>query len=179
MGTKLELVSLLIFILIGILAFSERKSSSAVRQELAPPLKKDIYLLARIIFAEAAGESYQGKVAVGCVIRNRVKDSRWANTYREVIYQPHQFSGVNSPLWYLFSRPYWQTPKEKEARQECLEIAEKIILNKVPDITGGANKVPDITGGANHYYNPKKVHPSWAKKMVVTRKIGNHLFLRE
>ena len=40
----------------------------------------DLQLMARAINGEARGESYEGQVAVGAVILNRVKDSRFPNT---------------------------------------------------------------------------------------------------
>ena len=47
----------------------------------------DIQLMARAINGEARGEPYEGQVAVGAVILNRVKDSRFPNTIAGVIYQ--------------------------------------------------------------------------------------------
>ena len=37
----------------------------------------DRYLLAKVIYAEARGESYTGQVAIGAVVLNRVEDSRF------------------------------------------------------------------------------------------------------
>lgn len=47
----------------------------------------DVQLLARAINGEARGEPYEGQVAVGAVILNRVKDSKFPNTIAGVIYQ--------------------------------------------------------------------------------------------
>lgn len=51
----------------------------------------DRTLLAAIIYCEAGGEPYQGKVAVGAVVLNRVRSSRFPNTISGVIYQKGQF----------------------------------------------------------------------------------------
>ena len=56
----------------------------------------DLTLLAAIIFCEAGNQPYNGKVAVGAVIMNRVNSSRFPNTIREVIYQRGQFSPAMS-----------------------------------------------------------------------------------
>ena len=48
----------------------------------------DIQLMARAINGEARGEPYEGQVAVGAVILNRVKDSRFPNSISGVIYEP-------------------------------------------------------------------------------------------
>ncbi len=47
-------------------------------------------ILARIITAEADNQSYQGQVAVGAVVLNRVKSTLFPNTIRGVVYQVDQ-----------------------------------------------------------------------------------------
>ena len=54
------------------------------RSEITP---QDFDLLARLITAEADGEPYAGKVAVGAVVLNRVRNPNFPNTIRGVIYQ--------------------------------------------------------------------------------------------
>ena len=51
----------------------------------------DLYLLARLVESEAGNESYETKMMVASVVMNRVTDSRFPNTIREVIYQKGQF----------------------------------------------------------------------------------------
>ena len=60
------------------------------------PAQSDAYLLAAIIQCEAWGEPYDGKLAVGSVIMNRVRSSYFPNTVSGVIYQGGQFSPVAS-----------------------------------------------------------------------------------
>ena len=60
------------------------------------PQDSDAYLLGAIIQCEADGESYDGKLAVGSVVLNRVKSSYFPNTVAGVIYQSGQFSPVTS-----------------------------------------------------------------------------------
>ena len=55
----------------------------------------DVQLMARAINGEARGEPYEGQVAVGAVILNRVKDSRFPNSISGVIYQPGAFTAVS------------------------------------------------------------------------------------
>ena len=52
----------------------------------------DLYLLARVISAEARGEPYNGQVAVGAVILNRIKHPSFPNTLSGVIYQTDAYS---------------------------------------------------------------------------------------
>ena len=56
----------------------------------------DRYLLANLIYCEAGGEPYEGKVAVGAVVINRVLSSVYPDTVVGVIYQSGQFSPVAS-----------------------------------------------------------------------------------
>ena len=49
-------------------------------------------LLARLINAEAGGESYNAQVAVGAVVMNRVKSSRFPNSISAVINQKYNGS---------------------------------------------------------------------------------------
>ncbi len=59
------------------------------------------YLLAQLINAEAAGEVFEGKVAVGAVVLNRIRDPRFPNTITDVIYEPWQFEPVLNGTLYL------------------------------------------------------------------------------
>jgi len=56
----------------------------------------DRYMLAVLIYCEAGGEPYEGQVAVGAVVINRVLSSVYPNTMGGVIYQKYQFSPVLS-----------------------------------------------------------------------------------
>lgn len=49
-------------------------------------------LLAALIFCESGNQPYEGKVAVGAVVMNRVESGRYPNTIKEVIYQRGQFT---------------------------------------------------------------------------------------
>lgn len=56
----------------------------------------DRYLLANLIYCEAGGEPYEGQLAVGSVVINRVLSSKFPDTVVGVIYQKKQFSPVAS-----------------------------------------------------------------------------------
>ncbi|WP_026495850.1 cell wall hydrolase [Butyrivibrio sp. WCD3002] len=49
-------------------------------------------LLAALIYCEAGNQPYEGKVAVGAVVMNRVKSGAYANTISGVIYASGQFT---------------------------------------------------------------------------------------
>ncbi len=58
--------------------------------------EEDITMLANLIYCEARGESYEGKLAVASVVINRILSSRYPDTMAGVIYQKSQFAPVTS-----------------------------------------------------------------------------------
>jgi len=56
----------------------------------------DTTLLGAIIQAESGNQCYDGKLAVGAVVLNRVKSERYPNTIRDVIYAPGQFGPASN-----------------------------------------------------------------------------------
>jgi len=112
----------------------------------------EIYLLAKCIYAEARGEPYVGKVAVGAVVLNRVKSSKFPNTISGVIYQPWAFTAVNDGQINL-------TPNE-----ECKRAAQDAINGWDP------------TYGSLYYYNPKTATSGWIFNTTTVVQIGNHVF---
>ena len=54
--------------------------------------EEELDLLARLIYSEGGGESYDTKLKIGSVVMNRVEDPYFPDTIREVIYQESQFS---------------------------------------------------------------------------------------
>ena len=68
------------------------EQQTAVQQTAAYSVSaSDQTLLAAIIFCEAGNQPYEGQVAVGAVIMNRVRSAVYPNSIAEVIYQPGQF----------------------------------------------------------------------------------------
>ncbi|UWG96955.1 cell wall hydrolase [Dehalobacter sp. DCM] len=114
--------------------------------------EEDIRLLAKIIYAEARGESFEGQVAVGAVVLNRVESSHFPDTIKDVIYQPGQFSAVNDKQIEL-------TPDD-QAYEAALAALEG----------------QDPTNGAVFYYNPMTATDNWIKTRDVVKHIGNHTF---
>ncbi len=112
----------------------------------------DLYLLARIISAESRGEPYNGQVAVGAVVLNRVRHPSFPNTLSGVIYQTDAFTAVSDGQ---FDQP----------------IAESA-WRAARDALNGS----DPSGGALYYFNPATATSAWiwSRPLIVT--IGNHRF---
>lgn len=71
---------------------AEREAREAKAAQEALEAQENLRLMAAIIFCEAGNQSYEGQVAVGAVVMNRVKSSAYPNSIREVIYQSGQFT---------------------------------------------------------------------------------------
>lgn len=79
--------------------------------------ESDIAMLAALIECEAGGESYEGKLAVGSVVINRIRSSYFPNSLVEVIYAPGQFSPVASGRF--------ATVLSRGASAECVRAARE------------------------------------------------------
>lgn len=112
----------------------------------------DYNLLARIISAEARGESYAGQVAVGAVILNRIEHPSFPDTLAGVVYQPGAFSCLYDGQ---FDEP----------------IADSAYSAARDALNGW-----DPSGGAIYYYNPKTATNKWIRSRPVITTIGRHVF---
>ena len=114
---------------------------------------RDLRLLAQMIEAEASGEPYIGKVAVGAVILNRVESPLFPDTVEDVIFQPWQFEPVlNGWFWREPSAESWRAARE-------------------------AARGVDPTGGALYFWNPAKSgYQPHLESRPPAGWIGNHRF---
>lgn len=95
MKKLLKIILLILFIFFVLLV--SKKSNVKVTSEASSNTGRtsDLQLIARAINGEARGENYEGQVAVGAVILNRVKSSKFPNTIAGVIYEPGAFTAVS------------------------------------------------------------------------------------
>ncbi|MEY9096383.1 cell wall hydrolase [Paenibacillus sp. RC84] len=121
-------------------------------EKAAVPKQNALEQMARIIYSEARGESYQGQVAIGAVVINRVQSNQFPDSIPGVIHQPGQFSAVRDGQYGL---------KPNETAYKAARAA----------LNGS-----DPTGGALFYYNPDVATSSWSKSRPKTAVIGNHVF---
>lgn len=124
----------------------------------------DRELLARTLQAEAGGEGYNGLLAAGAVIANRVKSGSYGDGWRGVIMKPGQFSAWNSVTGYAGGKGGLNMTAMKPSA-DAYRAADAIL----------SGRYEDPTGGATHYYNPAAANPAWGKVGNWTR-IGNHVF---
>ncbi len=112
----------------------------------------DLYLLARLISAEARGEPYVGQVAVGAVVLNRVEHPSFPNSISGVIYQPGAFSCLDDGQ---FNEPVAESAYR--AAQEALNGY-------------------DPSYGAIYYFNPATATSRWIWSRPLIVQIGSHRF---
>lgn len=116
----------------------------------------DLQLMARAINGEARGEPYEGQVAVGAVILNRVKSSQFPNTIAGVIYEKGAFTAVSDG-------------------QINVAIKEgSTVLKAARDAMNGW----DPTGGAIYYFNPSTATSKWIWSRPLIKTIGKHRFCK-
>ena len=114
----------------------------------------DTNLLARLIYGEARGEPYTGQVAVGAVVLNRVRSSKFPNTIAGVIYQAGAFDVVADGQ-----------------------------INMNPDSTAIKAAKDAINGwdpsyGSIYYFNPSTATNKWIWSRPHTVTIGKHRFCK-
>ena len=101
----------------------------------------DRYLLANLIYCEAGGEPYEGQVAVGSVVMNRVLSSKFPNTIAGVIYQKGQFSPVKSGRLAL-------ALQVNKATDKCYRAADEAMagVTNVGNCVFFRTPIPGLTG---------------------------------
>ena len=147
-------ITLLILILIfEIITYIKSKNVQAVSQGSNV---SNVQLLARAINGEARGETYEGQVAVGAVILNRVKHADFPNTIAGVIYQPGAFTAVSDGQ---INHPISEDSTVVKAAQDA--------------INGW-----DPTNGCIYYFNPNTATNKWIWSKTIVKTIGKHHFCK-
>jgi spore germination cell wall hydrolase CwlJ-like protein len=116
------------------------------------PFEHELPILARIIHAEAGGESLKGQVAVGAVLLNRIKSGQFPRTLAANVFRPGEFESVSNG--YIWSNP-----------TSASYQAARLALNGW-----------DPTSGALYFFNPAKTHSRWIWGRPIHTIIGQHNF---
>jgi N-acetylmuramoyl-L-alanine amidase len=118
--------------------------------------EKDLF--ARLVEAEAKGETYEGKVAVATVVLNRVDSSEFPNSITGVInevvgdayaFSPVQNGAINNP-----------------ASDEAIQAVEEALTRQ------------DQLNDCIYFYNPEIATDEWIRSREVVKTIGNHVFAK-
>ncbi len=114
--------------------------------------------MARLVTAEAGGESYKGKVAVAKVILNRVNAKGFPNTITGVIYEPIKYGYAFTPV----TDGRINQPASAEAK---MAVEEAISTN-------------GVHSDWLYFYNPKTSTDKWITTRQTVAVIGNHVFAK-
>lgn len=118
--------------------------------------EEELYWLARIISSESKGEPMLGQIAVGNVVVNRVKDSRYPDTIKDVIFDTNygvQFQPVSNGTIY-------------EEPVQSAVLAAKMTLE-------GAQ----VVGDSLYFFAPALSQGTWiVNNATYHTTIGNHQF---
>ena len=112
----------------------------------------EVALLAAIIYSEARGEPYEGQVAVGAVVLNRLANPEFPNTIPEIVLQEGAFEAVADGQIFL--------------------IPDAIAIRAAEDALAGWDPV----NGAIYYWNPRTATSRWIWSVPITGTIGRHVF---
>ena len=126
----------------------------------------DLEYLARTVYGEARGESDDGKVAVACVILNRVNGHHRRETrIAGVATEPMQFScwNENDPNLKTILSVDLSDPVFMDCVRASIEAIDRISVDDDP------------TFGSEHYHTAG-VSPHWSEGVEPVVTIGNHLF---
>lgn len=153
---------------------NERTESEATNEVIIIATSNDEYCynisqddklyIAKVVYAEARGESLEGKVAVANCILNRYFYGEGMGFDRESIYsvitQANQFASINGI-----------TIENLNQNPECLEAVEEACKGWDPTREVFEN-------GAFFFYNPDKLSAKAAadRENILTMRIENHLF---
>jgi len=139
-----------------------QSSSKDKKNELqAHHSEADKYCMAQNIYFESANQSALGKLAVGLVVMNRVKDTRYPDTICEVVRQDRQFS------WVKDNRS--NVPKKADAAwKESVRITDDVLSGRADFL-----KFDEVT-----HYHADYVNPHWSGSMEEVATIDQHIFYR-
>ena len=123
----------------------------------------EVDLLARLVHAEAKGESYKGQVAVAATVLNRVLHRDYPNTLSGVI---NQVIVANGKRYYQYE-PVLNGTIKQPAGQNAIAAVQDALAGWDPSL------------GATGFFAPAKVgSSSWVRTRPVTVNIGNHRFFK-
>ena len=133
------------------------------------------FCLAQNIYFESANQPFAGRLAVGNVVMNRVKDGQFPDTICGVVYQAkweQNWKGNMVPIrnkcqfsWFCDGKS--DEPTDSKTWMESIRLADLILLEDYSDITEGAL-----------WYHADHVDPYWNDYLTETVVINEHIFYK-
>ena len=128
---------------------ARRKAELKKQYDAVRASGNEVQVLGALIQLEAGNQPYEGQLAVGAVVMNRVRSPRYPNTIADVIYAPGQFPAASKRVHEVMARG---------VKASCLQAAQEAI-----------NGVSNV-GGFTHFKNSR------SSVNVAHIVIGNHVF---
>lgn len=116
--------------------------------------KAERNILARLVYAEARGESFEGQIAIAAVVLNRMQDSHFPDDLNGVVFQENAFSCIQDGKL--------STQVNKQAHQAV----------------AAALKGQDPSKDSLYFFNPKTATSTWIWSRPQAVQIGNHIFAK-
>jgi Cell Wall Hydrolase len=127
--------------------------------------KRELRCISQAIYYEARGENYQGQIAVGEVVMNRVRSKFYPDTVCAVVYQGSQRT-TGCQFTFTCDGSLDRRPRGR-AWERAQQIATQVMLGYTRPVTRHAT-----------HYHTRAVNPHWSSTLVETAEIGSHLFYR-
>ena len=107
-----------------------KKKIAAQKKAAKKKYKKALRYLATIIYCEAGGQCYAGRLAVGAVVMNRVESPGYPNTIHGVLWQPYQFGPIRHGKMAREMKNYDKGLYKYPERSGSLKAAKDILDGK-------------------------------------------------
>lgn len=149
--------------LVPIIVTGLSTSSTKTEKVKLPVNETELRCMSENIYFEAGTQSLVGKIAVGQVVLNRMKSSKWPRTACGVVNQ--RTGDVCQFSWTCQERP---AISDQRAWKQSQQIAYDLLSTDRRDSI-------DIIDGATHFHSTS-VRPGWNLRLVT--KIDDHLFYK-
>jgi len=155
-------------VLLSDIAKANHQIVSAQQQVAMNERIKQLECLAQNIYWEAAGESFEGKVAVAQITMNRLESGRFGKTICQVVFQRTKvYEKVICQFSWTCTAKSRVPPRNLRLFKESEDIARKVYLENY--------RLPQMTKAM--YFHNTTVRPGWNK--VKVGQIGQHIFYRD
>lgn len=143
-------------------------AQKAQQQKIMAEKAIQLECLAKNIYWEAAGESFEGKVAVAQVTLNRLESGRYGETLCQVVFQRTTlYKNVICQFSWTCTAKSRIPPRNQRLFKESEEVARKVYIENY--------RLPHLTKAM--YFHNTTVRPGWNKIKIA--QIGQHVFYRD
>jgi len=126
------------------------------------------------MYHEAKNQSMLGQIAVGQVVMNRVKDTRFPDNVCDVVTEAVTYKGTDKPVLHKCQFSWYCDGQKDEPKYHSEEWWN---AQEYASIVLSGTIALDVTEGATHYH-ATYVRPAWAKTKTRTTRIDRHIFYR-